>query len=154
MEATVETAAEYNTRVIDEFRANKGRVGGIWEGVPLLLLHHAGARSGASRVTPLGYLPDDQFFLIFASNGGARQNPDWYFNLKAHPRTRIEVGAETIDVAAKEVNGEERERLFARGAEAYSTLAEHARRTDRVVPVIVLKPASHGSGRAADHDET
>ena len=134
------TAAEYNAKVIDEFRANKGRVDGMWEGTPLLLLHHTGARSGASRVNPVGYLPDEPRYVIFASNGGAPSSPDWYHNLKAQPTTRIEVESETIDVVAEEATGEERERLFARGAERFPDLARHARRTDRVIPVIVLKP--------------
>ena len=134
------TAAEYNAKVIDEFRASEGRVGGMWEGTPLLLLHHTGARSGASRVNPVGYLPDEPRYVIFASNGGAPSSPDWYHNLKAQPTTRIEVESETIDVVAEEATGEERERLFARGAERFPDLARHARRTDRVIPVIVLKP--------------
>ena len=134
------TAAEYNAKVIDEFRANEGRVGGMWEGTPLLLLHHTGARSGVSRVNPVGYLPDEPRYVIFASNGGAPSSPDWYHNLKAQPTTRIEVESETIDVVAEEATGEERERLFARGAERFPDLARHARRTDRVIPVIVLKP--------------
>jgi deazaflavin-dependent oxidoreductase (nitroreductase family) len=134
------TAAEYNAKVIDEFRANAGRVGGTWEGTPLLLLHHTGAKSGASRVNPVGYLPDERRYLIFASHGGAASNPAWYHNLKAQPNTRIEVGGETIDVVAEEATGAERERLFARGAERFPQLAEHARKTERVIPVIVLTP--------------
>ncbi len=132
------TAAQYNAKVIDEFRANQGRVGGIWEGTPLLLLHHTGAKSGVSRVNPVGYLPDGPRYLIFASNGGAPSNPDWYHNLKARPNTRIEVRSETIDVVAEEATGEERERLFARGAERFPDLAKYALKTDRVIPVIVL----------------
>jgi deazaflavin-dependent oxidoreductase (nitroreductase family) len=134
------TVAEYDAKVIDEFRANKGRVDGMWEGTPLLLLHHTGARSDVSRVNPVGYLPDEPRYLIFASNGGAPSNPGWYHNLKAHPNTRIEVGSETIHVVADEATGEERERLFARGAERFPDLARHARKTVRVIPVIVLTP--------------
>jgi deazaflavin-dependent oxidoreductase (nitroreductase family) len=134
------TAEEYNGTVIVEFRANEGRVGGIWEGTPLLLLHHIGARSGASRVTPLGYLSDAGRYLIFASNGGAPGNPDWYHNLEGQPNTTIEVGSETIDVMAEEATGEERERLFARGAERFPDIAKYARKTDRLIPVIVLTP--------------
>lgn len=135
------TAAEYNAQVIDEFRGNEGRVGGIWDGTPLLLLlHHTGARSGASRVNPVGYLADESRCVIFASNGGAPSNPAWYHNLKAKPNTRIEVGRETIDVLAREATGEERQRQFRRGAERFPDLAEHARRTDRDIPVIVLTP--------------
>jgi deazaflavin-dependent oxidoreductase (nitroreductase family) len=134
------TAADYNAKVIDEFRASGGHVGGIWVRTPLLLLHHTGAQSGVSRVNPVGYLADAPRYLVFASNGGAPSNPDWYHNLKAHPKTQIEVGSETIDVVAEEATGEERERLFARGAERFPDLAKYARKTDRVVPVIVLTP--------------
>jgi deazaflavin-dependent oxidoreductase (nitroreductase family) len=134
------TAAEYNAKVIDEFRGNEGRVGGIWEGTPLLLLHHTGAHSGASRLTPVGYLADESRYAIFASNGGAPRNPAWYHNLKASPKTEIEVGRETIDVMAAEAAGEERARLFRRGAARFPDLAEHARKTKRDIPVIVLTP--------------
>jgi deazaflavin-dependent oxidoreductase (nitroreductase family) len=134
------TAADYNAKVIDEFRASEGRIGGIWEGTPLLLLHHTGAKSGVSRVNPVGYLADAPRYLVFASNGGALSNPDWYHNLKAHPNTKIEVGSETIGVFAEEAAGEERERLFARGAKRFPDLAKYARKSDRVVPVIILTP--------------
>jgi deazaflavin-dependent oxidoreductase (nitroreductase family) len=133
-----ETPAEYNAKIIAEFRANNGRVGGIWEETPLLLLHHTGAKSGMSRVNPVAYLPDEQPYLIWAANGGAPNNPDWYHNLKAHPNTRIEVGSETIDVIAEEATGEEHDRLFARAAKRYPQLVDLARRTDRVIPMIVL----------------
>ena len=134
------SAEDYNAKLIVEFRANDGRVGGVWEGTPLLLLHHTGAKSGASRVNPVGYLPDPPRYLIFASNGGATSNPDWYHNLKAQPNTSIEVGPETIDVLAEEAMGEERKRLFARGADRFPDLAKYARKADRVIPVIVLTP--------------
>ena len=134
------SAEDYNAKLIVEFRANDGRVGGVWEGTPLLLLHHTGAKSGASRVNPVGYLPDPPRYLIFASNGGATSNPDWYHNLKAQPNTSIEVGPETIDVLAEEAMGEERKRLFARGADRFPDLAKYARTADRVIPVIVLTP--------------
>ena len=132
--------SDYNAAVIDEFRGNEGRVSGMWEGTPLLLLHHTGAKSGASRVNPVGYLADKSRYLIFASNGGARSNPAWYHNLKVNPSTRIEVGRESIDVVASEARGEERERLFQRGAERFPDLAKHARKTDREIPVIILTP--------------
>ena len=138
------TAAEYNARLIDEFRDNEGHVGGIWEGTPLLLLHHTGAKSGASRVNPVGYLADKAGYVIFASNGGAPRNPAWYHNLRAKPRTRIEVGRKLIDVVAAEATGEERERLFRRGAGRFPDLAKHARKTDRDIPVIVLTPLGGG----------
>jgi deazaflavin-dependent oxidoreductase (nitroreductase family) len=136
-----ETPAEYNAKIIGEFRANQGRVGGMWEGTPLLLLHHTGAKSGVSRVNPVAYLPDDRRYLVWAAAGGAPNNPDWYHNLRAHPSTRIEVGSETIDVVAEEAAGVERERLFARAAERYPQLQELAQNTRRVIPMVVLTPA-------------
>jgi deazaflavin-dependent oxidoreductase (nitroreductase family) len=147
------SAADYNAKLIDEFRANDGRVGGVWEGTPLLLLHHTGAKSGASRVNPLGYLPDEPRYLIFASNGGAPSNPDWYHNLKAQPNTSIEVGRETIDVVAEEATGEERERLFTRGAGRFPDLAKHARKTGRAIPVIVLTPVDGARAPTDTMDE-
>src|SRR5450755_3702764 len=95
------SSADYNAQIIDEFRANNGHVGGMWEGTLLLLLHHTGTKSGVSRVNPVAYLPDDRRYLIWAANGGAPNNPDWYHNLVAHPNTSIEVGSETIDVVAE-----------------------------------------------------
>ena len=86
--------ADFNAQIIAEFRANKGRVGGMFEGATLLLLHHTGARSGKSRINPLGYLSDKGRYVVFASKAGAPTNPDWYHNLKAHPNVTIEVGTE------------------------------------------------------------
>src|SRR5579871_6572839 len=93
--------ADFNAQIIDEFRANEGRVGGMFEGNPLLLLHHTGARSGTSYVNPLAYQADDGRYVIFASKGGAPVNPGWYYNLKARPDTTIEVGPDTIAVRAE-----------------------------------------------------
>jgi deazaflavin-dependent oxidoreductase (nitroreductase family) len=92
---------EYNAKIIAEFRASRGRVGGTWAETPLLLLHHTGAKSGVSRVNPVAYLPDGSRYLVWAANGGAPNHPDWYRNLMARPNTRIEVGSETIDVVAR-----------------------------------------------------
>jgi deazaflavin-dependent oxidoreductase (nitroreductase family) len=131
---------DYNRAIIDEFRANRGRVAGEWEGTPLLLLHHTGARSHEERITPLGYLAADGSYVLVASNGGARNNPHWYHNLNAHPDARIEVGAETIAVASHEATGEERERLFAALVERYPHLSEYDQKAGRVVPVVVLTP--------------
>jgi len=133
-----ESSDKYNAKVISEFRANSGRVGGMWEETPLLLLHHTGAMSGLGRVNPVAYLPDDGRYFIWAANGGAPTHPAWYHNLKEHPVTRIKVGSETIDVVAEEAIGDERERLFAKATERYSQLADIAGKTVRIIPLVVL----------------
>lgn len=136
--------ADFNARIVEEFRANEGRVGGAFAGVPLLLLHHTGAKSGKRRVNPLAYLSDDGRYVVFASKGGAPTNPDWYRNLKAHPEATIEVGTDTIDVVASEATGDERERLFRTQAERVPQFAAYEQQAERVIPVIVLTPASAG----------
>jgi deazaflavin-dependent oxidoreductase (nitroreductase family) len=137
--------SDFNARIIDEFHANEGRVGGSFEGVPLLLLHHTGARSGEKRINPLAYQPDDGRYVVFASKGGAPHNPAWYHNLKAHPNATIEVGTDTIEVLASEAGGEERERLYRTQAERIPQFAEYERRTERTIPVIVLTPRATAS---------
>ncbi len=132
--------AEFNAQVIEEFRANGGVVGGMLEGMPVVLLHHTGARSGKSRINPLAYQSDGGRYVIFASKAGAPTNPDWYHNLKAHPNVKIEVGTDTIDVTASEATGEERDRLFNTQAENMPMFAEYAKKTDRVIPVMILTP--------------
>ena len=131
---------DFNARIIEEFRANHGRVGGQFEGANLLLLHHAGAKSGTARVNPLAYLADGDRYVIFASKAGAPTNPDWYHNLRAHPQTKVEVGAATIDVTASEAVGAERDRLFDAQTAAMPQFAAYAQRTERTIPVIVLTP--------------
>jgi deazaflavin-dependent oxidoreductase (nitroreductase family) len=96
------TPNDFNTQVIEEFRANGGKAGGIFEGMALLLLHNVGAKSGERYVTPLVYMPDGERWVIFASKGGAPKNPGWYWNLKAGPDVSIEVGTEKIEVVASE----------------------------------------------------
>ncbi len=132
--------ADFNTQVINEFRENHGRVGGMFEGAPMILVHHTGARTGEQRVAPLMYMPDDGRYVIFASKAGAPENPAWYHNLKAHPETRVEVGDQTIDVVAQEAEGEERDRLFNAQAQASPQFAEYQEKTTRKIPVIVLSP--------------
>jgi deazaflavin-dependent oxidoreductase (nitroreductase family) len=131
---------DFNDQIIEEFRANEGRVGDRFEGNPLLLLHHTGAKSGKSRINPLAYLSDGGRYVVFASKGGAPTNPDWYHNLKAHPTATIEVGTDTIDVVASEATGEERERLFRIQAERVPQFAEYQKQIKRLIPVIVLTP--------------
>jgi deazaflavin-dependent oxidoreductase (nitroreductase family) len=136
--------AEFNAQIIEEFRTNEGRVGRMFEGIPLLLLHHTGAKSSKSRINPLAYQSDAGRYVVFASKGGAPANPDWYHNLKAHPRVTIEVGTDTIDVIASEATGEERERLYRTQAERVPQFTEYEQRAERVIPVIVLTPTETG----------
>lgn len=132
---------DFNAKIIDEFHANEGSVGGMFEGLPLLLLHHTGAKSGKSRINPLAYQGDDGRYVVFASKAGAPSNPDWYHNLKAHPNVTIEVGTETIDVVASEATGEERNRLYRTQAERIPQFAEYEQKAEgRVIPVMVLTP--------------
>jgi deazaflavin-dependent oxidoreductase (nitroreductase family) len=131
---------DFNARIIEEFRANEGRVGGTFAGSTLLLLHHVGAKSGKARVNPLAYNRDGDRYVVFASKAGAPTNPDWYHNLKAHPDVTIEVGTDTIRVRAEEATGEERDRLFRAQAERSPQFAEYQSKTERVIPVIVLTP--------------
>ncbi len=133
--------ADFNAKIIDEFHANEGRVGGMFEGMPLLLLHHTGAKSGQSRINPLAYQSDNGRYVIFASKAGAPTNPDWYHNLKAHPNVKVEVGADTIDVTAGEATGTERERLFRTQVERVPQFGEYEQKASgRVIPVMVLTP--------------
>jgi deazaflavin-dependent oxidoreductase (nitroreductase family) len=131
---------DFNARIIEQFRANGGRVGEPFQNARLLLLHHTGARTGTARVNPLAYLADGDRYVIFASKAGAPTNPDWYHNLRAHPEVTIEVGTDTLKATAREATGEERERLFAAMAERSPNFAEYQRKTDRLIPVIVLEP--------------
>jgi deazaflavin-dependent oxidoreductase (nitroreductase family) len=132
---------DFNAQVIDEFRSNGGRVGGMFETMPLLLLHHTGAKSGQSRVNPVAYLKDGDRYVIFASNGGAPTNPGWYHNLKADPNVKIEVGSDTLGVVAGEATGHERERLYDAQVQRVPTFADYQEKTDRQIPVLVLTPA-------------
>jgi deazaflavin-dependent oxidoreductase (nitroreductase family) len=137
--------ADFNAKIIEEFRSSDGRVGGMFEGLPLLLLHHTGAKSGKSRTNPLAYQADDGRYVIFASKAGAPSNPDWYYNLKAQPNVKIEVGTDTIDVVAGEATGEERERLYRTQAERVPQFADYEKTAgERVIPVIVLTPTRTG----------
>lgn len=132
------TPTDFNARVIEEFRANDGRVGGMLEGAQVLLLHHVGAKSGESYVTPLVYLDDAGRYVIFASKAGAPNNPGWYHNVKAEPNVSIEVGTDKFDALAEEATGDERERLYRTQEEGMPQFAEYVEKTARTIPVIVL----------------
>jgi len=131
--------SDFNRAIIEEFRTSGGRVGGPFEGAPLLLLTSTGAKSGERRTTPVMYLADGERMVIFASKAGAPTNPAWYHNLVANPSATVEVGTETVDVDAVVTSGEERERLFNRQAELYPQFAEYAQSTTRQIPVIALE---------------
>ena len=131
--------SDWNDKVIAEFRANQGRVGGQFEGAPLLLLHSTGAKSGRERVNPMMYQAVGDGFAVFASKAGADTNPDWYHNLKAHPQARIEVGTETIDVTARVLDPEERAPIWEEQKTRYPGFADYERKTDRVIPVVMLE---------------
>jgi deazaflavin-dependent oxidoreductase (nitroreductase family) len=130
---------DWNRNTIEEFRANAGKVGGMWEGRPLLLLTTSGAKSGRKHTTPTMYLRDGDRLLVFASKGGAPTNPHWYHNLLAHPEVTVEVGPETYQAIATVLTGEERDRLYARQAELYPQFGDYQKRTSRKIPVIALE---------------
>ncbi len=130
--------SDWNAGIVDEFRANEGKVGGMFEGAPLLILHTTGAKSGAKRESPLMYLSHDDRLFVFASKAGAHSHPDWYYNVKANPSVRIEVGTDTINKTAVEVGPAERDTVYAEQASRFSQFAEYAAGTDRTIPVIEL----------------
>lgn len=129
---------DFNAKIIEEFRANEGKVGGSFEGAPMVLLTTTGAKSGEARTAPLVYLPDGNRVVIFASKAGAPTNPDWYHNLKANPRVTVEVGGETFETTAQEITGEERDRLYAEQASRMPGFQAYADNTTRVIPVVAL----------------
>ncbi len=104
---------DWNKGIIEEFRSNHGKVGGYFAGRPILLISHTGARTGNPRTNPVTYLKDGNRYLVFASKGGADTNPDWYYNLQAHPDVKIEVGDDIIEVHSEEITGVERDKIYA-----------------------------------------
>ena len=133
---------DWNTRIIEEFRASGGNVGGQFEGAPLLLLHSTGAKSGIERVNPVMYQAAGDAFAVFASKGGAPTHPDWYYNLLANPRASVEVGTETFDVDARMAEGDEREGIWTTQKERYPGFADYERNTTREIPVVILERVS------------
>ncbi len=130
---------DWNQAVIDEFRANGGRVGGMFKDKPLLLVYNTGAKTGIKRITPLLYQQIPGGYAVFASKGGADTNPDWYYNLTANPETQVEVGNRTIPVSARIAMGEERDRIWARQKKDWPQFEDYESKTTRVIPVIVLE---------------
>jgi deazaflavin-dependent oxidoreductase (nitroreductase family) len=137
-------AENWNDPVIAEFRANEGRVGGNFEGAPVVLVHHRGRTSGRDYVNPLMYLPDDDdpdAIYVFATKGGAPTNPDWYHNLTAAGGGTVELGTDTYPVTVYELTGEERDRIYDEQARRYPGFADYARQTAgvRTIPVLALR---------------
>ncbi len=130
---------DFNSKIIEEFRDNGGKVGGPFEGAPLLLLHTVGAKSGQERVNPMMYQAIGDSFAVFASKGGAPTNPDWYHNLVANPRVRAEVGGETIELTARVADAGTREPIWAAWKRANPGFADYERKTTRQIPVVILE---------------
>ena len=131
---------DWNTQIIEEFRANKGKVGGQLAGAPLLILHTIGSKSGEERETPLLYREHGDDLVIFASYAGADVHPAWYHNLVAHPEATVEIGTETRTVRARVAEPEERDRLWEWNKQDYPGFGDYEAKTDRVIPVLVLEP--------------
>ncbi|MEE8375338.1 MAG: nitroreductase family deazaflavin-dependent oxidoreductase [Acidimicrobiia bacterium] len=140
--------SDWNEGIISEFRENEGKVGGMFEGAPLLLLHHKGAKTDTDRVTPLMYQLVEGGYAVFASKAGADTNPDWFHNLKANPATKIEVGTEAIEVKARVAVGVEHDSIWSIQKTRFPTFAEYEEKTARDhIPVVVLEVVSSiGSG--------
>jgi deazaflavin-dependent oxidoreductase (nitroreductase family) len=134
-------AGGWNGKIIDEFRANGGKVGGPFDGAPLLLLHTTGAKSGRERVNPMMYLDLDGHRYVFATKSGADDNPDWYHNLVANPAVTVEVDADIYPATAAPVNGADRDRIYAEQARRYPGFAEYETKTARRIPVVEITRA-------------
>ena len=129
---------DWNASIIEEFRANGGKVGGNFEGAPVLLLHTTGAKSGKERVNPMMYSNEDGRIFVFASKAGADSHPDWYHNLLTNPRVSVEMGAERYDAVAENVVGNERSRIYAVQAALFPGFTEYEEKTTRIIPVVEL----------------
>ena len=134
--------SDWNKAIIEEFRANKGKVGGQFEHTRLLLLHTKGAKSGLERVNPVAYFIDDNRYVIIASKGGADTNPDWYHNLLAHPDVSVEVGTEQFPAIAAVPSEPERTQLYEKMESISSGFTEYKHKTSRIIPVVTLSRKS------------
>jgi deazaflavin-dependent oxidoreductase (nitroreductase family) len=129
----------FNDTIIDEFRANEGRVGGPFAHMPLLLLTTTGARTGQPRTSPLAYLREGERLYVFGSKGGADEDPQWYGNLLADPKVTVEVGAEHFTASATPLTGEERDRIWDAQVAAVPSFGDYVTKTTRVIPVVALE---------------
>ena len=142
MGADVADANDWNSKIIEEFRANGGKVGGQFEGAPLLLLHTVGAKSGQERVNPMMYRKVGDGVAVFASKAGAPTNPDWYHNLVANPRVSAEIGTQTTEFTARVAQGDERDRIWGEQKREYPGFADYETKTTRQIPVVILEPVN------------
>lgn len=134
--------SDWNAKIIEEFRANSGKVGGPFEGAPILLLHTTGARTGQERVHPMMYRPIDGGYAVFASKAGAPTNPDWYHNLVVNPDVRAEIGTQTLPMRARVADDAEREPIWTAQKTDYPGFQEYEEKTTRQIPVVILEPVS------------
>ncbi len=130
---------DWNSKIIEEFRSNEGKVGGGFEGVPMLILHTKGRKSGDPRQNPLVYQQVGDDIAIFGSKGGAPTHPDWYLNVVANPDVAVEVGTERFDGRARVLTGDEREKVWAKQKKLMSGFADYESRTTREIPVILIE---------------
>jgi len=134
--------SDFNTQIIEEFRANDGQVGGGFAGAPILLLHTTGAKTGQERVNPMMYRKVDGGYAVFASKAGAPTNPDWYHNLVANPNVQAEIGTQTLNLTARVADDAEREPIWSAHKQEYPGFADYEEKTTRRIPVVILEPAS------------
>jgi deazaflavin-dependent oxidoreductase (nitroreductase family) len=134
--------SDWNATIIDEFRANGGKVGGNFEGAPLLLLHTTGAKTGQERVNPMMYRQVGASYAVFASKAGAPTNPDWYHNLVANPAVTAEIGTQTLPFTARVASSQERAEIWTAQKADYPGFADYESKTTRQIPVVILEPAS------------
>jgi len=130
---------DFNTPIIEEFRANAGKVGGNFGGAPILLLHSTGAKSGKERVNPMMYRKAGDDIAVFASKAGAPTNPDWYHNLVAHPEATAEIGTDTVSMVARVTKGDERTEIWEAQKKEFPGFADYETKTTREIPVVILK---------------
>ena len=132
---------DWNKQIIEEFRANGGKVGGYFENATLILLHTTGAKSGRPRINPLVCTEASDALVVIASKAGAPSHPDWYYNLKAHPNVEVEKGTERFKAVATIADEPERSQLYAKAAASFPAYAEYEQKTTRVIPVVKLARA-------------
>jgi len=135
---SVSVVSDFNAKIIDEFRANEGKVGGYFEGAPMVLLTTTGAKTGQVRTNPLVYVADGDRFIVIASKGGAPTNPDWYHNLVANPEASVEIGTDHFEVTATVLTGDERDRAWDAIVAERPGFAEYQTKTDRKIPAVAL----------------